>query len=41
LWIPDFALQATAALIGAGFSHGYIWVHYLTVERPGMRRIYQ
>jgi hypothetical protein len=41
LWIPAFALQSTAALIGAAFSHAYIWVHYLTVEGPDMRRIYQ
>ncbi len=41
LWIPGFALQSTAALIGAAFSHAYIWVHYLTVERPDMRRIYR
>lgn len=41
LWIPGFALQSATALIGAAFSHAYIWVHYLTVERPDMRRIYQ
>ena len=40
LWIPGLALQSTAALIGAAFSHAYIFVHYLTVERPDMRRIY-
>lgn len=40
LWIPALALQSTAALIGAAFSHAYIWVHYFTVEKPDMRRIY-
>lgn len=40
LWIPALALQSTAALIAAAFSHAYIWVHYFTVEKPDMRRIY-
>ncbi|MHA1554661.1 MAG: methyltransferase [Alphaproteobacteria bacterium] len=40
LWVPGFAFQSTAALIGAGFSHMYILVHYLTVEKPDMKRIY-
>ncbi|MCR9136538.1 MAG: phosphatidylethanolamine N-methyltransferase family protein [Alphaproteobacteria bacterium] len=40
LWIPALALQSQAALIGAAFSHAYIWVHYFTVEKPDMRRIY-
>lgn len=40
LWIPALALQSEAALIGAAFSHAYIWVHYFTVEKPDMRRIY-
>ncbi len=40
LWIPAFALQSTAALIAAAFSHAYIWVHYFTVEKPDMQRIY-
>lgn len=40
LWIPAMALQSEAALIGAAFSHAYIWVHYFTVEKPDMRRIY-
>ncbi len=40
LWIPGLALQSTAALIAAAFSHAYIWVHYFTVEKPDMRRIY-
>ena len=40
LWIPALAFQSSAALIGAAFSHAYIWVHYLTVEKPDMPRIY-
>lgn len=40
LWIPALAFQSTAALIGAAFSHAYIWVHYFTVEKPDMQRIY-
>ncbi len=40
LWIPGLALQSTAALIGAAFSHAYIWVHYFSVEKPDMQRIY-
>ena len=40
LWIPGLALQSSAALIGAAFSHAYIWVHYFTVEKPDMQRIY-
>ena len=40
LWVPAFALQSTAALVAAAFSHAYIWVHYFTVEKPDMRRIY-
>ncbi len=40
LWIPGLALQSTAGLVAAAFSHAYIWVHYFTVEKPDMRRIY-
>jgi hypothetical protein len=40
LWIPGLALQSTAALVAAAFSHAYIWVHYFTVEKPDMTRIY-
>ena len=41
LWIPAFALQSTTAFIAAAFSHAYIWVHYFTVEKPDMQRIYR
>jgi len=40
LWIPAFLFQSVAALIIAGFSHAYIWVHYYATEKPDMRRIY-
>ncbi len=40
LWIPGLLFQSWAALVGAAFSHAYIWVHFFTVERPDMRRIY-
>jgi hypothetical protein len=40
LWVPALAFQSSAALIGAAFSHAYIWVHYFTVEKPDMQRIY-
>ena len=40
LWVPALAFQSSAALIAAAFSHAYIWVHYFTVEKPDMRRIY-
>jgi protein-S-isoprenylcysteine O-methyltransferase Ste14 len=40
LWLPGLFLQSIAALAVALFSHLYIWVHYLSTERPDMRRIY-
>ena len=40
LWIPAFLFQSTAAAVAAAFSHLYIWVHYFTVEKPDMDRIY-
>jgi protein-S-isoprenylcysteine O-methyltransferase Ste14 len=40
LWIPAFLFQSVTALIVAGFSHAYIWVHYFATEKPDMRRIY-
>lgn len=40
LWIPAFAFQSQAALVAAAFSHVYIWVHYFTVEKIDMNRIY-
>lgn len=40
LWIPVFLFQSQAALIAAVFSHVYIWVHYVTTEKPDMDHIY-
>ena len=40
LWIPAFLFQSVAALVIAGFSHAYIWVHYAATEKPDMKRIY-
>jgi len=40
LWIPAFLFQSAAAIIVAGFSHVYIWVHFFATEKPDMLRIY-
>lgn len=40
LWVPAFLFQSTAAMVIAGFSHAYIWVHYHATEKPDMKRIY-
>ncbi len=40
LWIPALLFTSVAALAFALFSHLYIWVHYFTVEKPDMVRIY-
>lgn len=40
LWIPALYFQSTAAIVAAAFSHAYIWVHYLTTEKPDMTFIY-
>lgn len=40
LWAIGFAFASKAALIAAGFNHLYIWVHYFTVEKPDIARIY-
>jgi hypothetical protein len=40
LWAPAFFFSSVAALTFALFSHLYIWVHYFTVEKPDMARIY-
>ena len=41
LWVPGLIFFSKAALIAAGFSHMYIWVHYYTVELPDIRFIYR
>jgi protein-S-isoprenylcysteine O-methyltransferase Ste14 len=40
LWIIAILFASKAALLVAGFSHMYIWVHYYTVEKPDMEVIY-
>jgi len=40
LWIPALLFSSVAASGFALFSHLYIWVHYFTVEKPDMIRIY-
>jgi hypothetical protein len=40
LWAPAIFFSSVAALTFALFSHLYIWVHYFTVEKPDMARIY-
>lgn len=40
VWIPALWWGSLAALGLAIFNHLYIWVHYLTIERPDMRWIY-
>ncbi|MGI9343764.1 MAG: methyltransferase [Gammaproteobacteria bacterium] len=40
LWIPALYFRSTAAIVAAAFSHAYIWVHYLTTEKPDMNFIY-
>ncbi len=39
-WAVGFALTSEAALIGAAFSHLYIWVHFVCTEKPDMESIY-
>lgn len=40
VWVPGWLFASKAALLAAGFAHAYIWVHYYTLERPDMVRIY-
>ncbi len=40
LYIPGLWLASRPAILAAVFNHIYIWVHYFTVEKPDMRRIY-
>lgn len=40
LWIPPILAASLAGLLFAAFSHLYIWVHYLTTEKPDMVRMY-
>jgi hypothetical protein len=40
VWLPGLLFASKAALAVALFSHLYIWVHYYTLEKPDIRRIY-
>ncbi len=40
LYLPGLLLASPASLLAAAFQHAYIWVHYLTVEKPDMDYIY-
>ena len=40
LWVIALLLESKAALLLAGFSHLYIWVHYFFTELPDMKEIY-
>ena len=40
LWAIAFACDSRPALVAAGFSHLYIWVHYFCTEKPDMQWIY-
>jgi len=40
VYIPGLWFASRPAIVAAVFSHIYIWVHYLTVEKPDMRHIY-
>jgi hypothetical protein len=41
MWVPGLLFASKAALAVALFSHLYIWVHYYTLEKPDIRRIYK
>lgn len=38
--IPGLACGSKAALIAGVFSYAYLWVHYYTVEKPDMQKMY-
>ena len=40
-WTVAFAFNSLAAIIVAGFSHAYIWVHYYATEKPDMEYLYR
>ena len=40
LYLPGLWLASRPAIVAAVFNHLYIWVHYFSVEKPDMRRIY-
>lgn len=40
LYLPGLIWGSSAALLLAVFNHVYVWVHYLTTEKPDMQVIY-
>ncbi len=40
LYLPGLLWASSAALLLAGFNHAYVWIHYLTTEKPDMQVIY-
>ena len=38
--LPGLIFASKAALLLALFNHLYVWVHYITVEKPDIKRIY-
>ena len=40
-WAIAVALNSSAALIIAAFSHAYIWIHFQATEKPDMNYIYR
>lgn len=39
-WAISILLDSSAALVVAGFSHAYIWVHFHATEKPDMAFLY-
>lgn len=39
-WAIAVGCNSSSALAVAAFSHAYIWVHFLAVEKPDMRYLY-
>ena len=40
LYLPGLFYASLGALLIAIFNHVYIWIHYFTVEKPDMQKIY-
>jgi hypothetical protein len=40
LWSMALLNQSVPALVLAAFQHSYIWIHYFTVEKPDMDKLY-
>lgn len=40
-WALALGFNSSAALLAAGFSHAYIWIHYFSTEKPDMSYLYK